>query len=194
MSDDPRISVVIPCFDQGRFLADAIDSVLAQSRPAHDVIVVDDGSGDDTSDVASRSPEVRCLRQDRRGLGGARSAGLANCDGDAVVFLDADDRLLPDALAVGADALAAHPRCGFVSGHFRYIGPAGVPMPTVTEPCPPPRREPVIFRFAGGTTLGTTLNQAGWPGVRRRRHEVVSPRRPAPCRTGRSGLPPSSGA
>ena len=76
MSDDRRISVVIPCFDQGRFLADAVDSVLAQSRPAHDVIVVDDGSGDDTSDVASRYPEVRCLRQDRRGLGGAGARDL----------------------------------------------------------------------------------------------------------------------
>jgi hypothetical protein len=76
MPDGIRISVVIPCFDQGRFLADALDSVLAQTRPPCEIIVVDDGSHDDTSVVASRYAQVRCLRQRRRGLAAARNAGF----------------------------------------------------------------------------------------------------------------------
>ena len=137
MPDEIRISVVIPCFDQGRFLADAIESVLAQTTPPYEVIVVDDGSRDDTADVASRYPQVRCVRQTHRGLAAARNAGLAASAGDAIVFLDADDRLLPDALAIGAEALAACPGCALVCGHFRYIDAGGSPMTTVTQPCPP---------------------------------------------------------
>ena len=137
MTSDLRISVVIPCFDQGRFLADALESILAQTRAPADVIVVDDGSQDDTAEVARRYPQARCLRQVRQGLSAARNAGFSAATGDAVVFLDADDRLLPDALAIGGDALDAHEACGFVSGHFRYIDVTGSPMETVTEPCPP---------------------------------------------------------
>ena len=137
MPDGIRISVVIPCFDQGRFLADALDSVLAQTRPPCEIIVVDDGSHDDTSEVASRYAQVRCLRQQRRGLAAARNAGFASSSGDGVVFLDADDRLLPEALAIGGEALAARPACAFVFGHFRYIDVDGSPMTTVTQPCPP---------------------------------------------------------
>ena len=58
------VSVIIPCYKQAGFLTDAIESVLAQSHPHLEVIVVDDGSPDDTSDVASRYPRVRCIRQE----------------------------------------------------------------------------------------------------------------------------------
>ena len=94
--DSPVVSVVIPCYRQAHFLPDAIESVLAQTYPHFEIIVVDDGSPDDTRAVAGRYPGVRCLRQRNRGLSAARNAGLAASIGTYVVFLDADDRLTPE--------------------------------------------------------------------------------------------------
>src|SRR5829696_2931566 len=111
----PLVSVVVPCYNQARFLGEAIESVLAQSHPLFEVVVVDDGSTDDTSEVAARYPGVRLVRQENRGLSGARNAGLARSRGEYVVFLDADDRLLPGALEAGVERLGANPQCAFVS-------------------------------------------------------------------------------
>jgi glycosyltransferase involved in cell wall biosynthesis len=128
------VSVVIPCYNQAHFLGEAIESVLDQSYPNFEIIVVDDGSPDDTSEVAGSYPEVRLVRQENQGLSGARNAGLARSEGEYVVFLDADDRLLPEALEVHLEHLEAHPECAFVSGPCRRIAADGSPLPT------PPRR------------------------------------------------------
>jgi len=110
------VSVVVPCFNQASFLDEAIESVLAQTYPHFEVIVVDDGSTDNTAEVASRHPGVRLVRQENRGLSAARNTGVRESSGDFLVFLDADDRLKPRALEVGLNALRAHPACAFVSG------------------------------------------------------------------------------
>ena len=115
------VSVVIPCYDQARFLGEAIESALAQTYPHVEVIVVDDGSPDNTSEVAARYPGVRCIRQKNRGLAAARNTGLRWSRGSYLVFLDADDRLLPRAIEVGLDCFRAHPECAFVSGRHWYI-------------------------------------------------------------------------
>ena len=131
MSDSPLVSVIIPCFNQGQFLADAIDSVLAQTYRSIEIIVVDDGSSDDTAAVAARYPVVRYVRQQNGGAPLARNRGLAESGGALVVFLDADDRLLPEAVVAGVDALRAHPEWAFATGHVLLIdrngAPAGVP-------------------------------------------------------------------
>jgi glycosyltransferase involved in cell wall biosynthesis len=124
------VSVVIPCYNQARFLGEAIESVLSQSYPHFEIVVVDDGSTDNTSEVASRYPGVRCIRQENQGLAGARNAGIRHSRGSYLVFLDADDRLLPDALAVGLKELKKHPECAFVSGYHRLIAFDGSPLPT----------------------------------------------------------------
>src|SRR5215211_2313466 len=126
----PLVSVVIPCYNQAHFLSEAIESVLAQSHPNFEIIVVDDGSTDDTSEIAARYPEVRLVRQENKGLSGARNAGLAHSEGEYVVFLDADDRLLPEALEAHLEHLEAHPECAFVSGPCRRIAADGSPLPT----------------------------------------------------------------
>ncbi|MCS6927689.1 MAG: glycosyltransferase [Candidatus Binatia bacterium] len=115
------ISVVIPCYNQARFLAEAIESVLAQTYPRFEIIVVDDGSTDHTAAVARSYSQVTYLHQANQGLSAARNAGWRACAGECVVFLDADDRLLPGALAAGIGCVQDHPECAFVSGHFRYI-------------------------------------------------------------------------
>ena len=126
--DSPVVSVVIPCYRQAHFLPHAIESVLAQTYPHFEVIVVDDGSPDDTWAVASRYAGVRCVRQRNRGLSAARNAGLAASIGSYVVFLDADDRLTRDALAMGVREMAAHPDCALIAGDCNLINEHGSPV------------------------------------------------------------------
>lgn len=111
-----EVAVVIPCHGYARFLPDAVASVAAQTWPNVRIVVVDDGSPDDTAAVAemliARFPEcrIRLLRQDNQGLAAARNNGIRATDAPFVLPLDADDRLAPDAierlmaaLAVGGD-------------------------------------------------------------------------------------------
>jgi glycosyltransferase involved in cell wall biosynthesis len=136
--EPPLVSVIIPCFDQAHFLGDAIDSALAQSYPRIEIVVVDDGSRDNSYEVAARKPGVRRLRQANGGVASARNLGLAEASAAFVVFLDADDRLLPDALRVGMDALLRRPQIAFVAGMCRDIDVDGQPadgrrQPLVTQ-------------------------------------------------------------
>jgi glycosyltransferase involved in cell wall biosynthesis len=125
-----RVTVVIPCFNQAHFLSEAIESVLAQTHPRVEVIVVNDGSHDNTVEVAARYPGVRYLRQQNRGLAAARNAGLEQVETELVVFLDSDDRLLPEALEVGVRELEAAPEAVFAAGVWRLIGEDGTGIPS----------------------------------------------------------------
>jgi glycosyltransferase involved in cell wall biosynthesis len=129
------VSVVIPCYKQAHFLGEAIESVLSQSYRNIEIIVVDDGSPDGTAEVAARYMGVRCLRQANSGLPAARNAGLRQSQGEYVIFLDSDDRLLRDAVGLGIAAMGAHPECAFVCGHNRYIGADGAPIAQPRRPC-----------------------------------------------------------
>ena len=122
------VSVVIPCYNQAHFLGEAIESVMAQSHPRFEVIVVDDGSTDNTAKVAKRYPGVRCVRQNNQGLAAARNSGIRESKGSYIVFLDADDRLLPEALEAGLECFEAHPECAFVAGRCRRITSDGTPL------------------------------------------------------------------
>jgi glycosyltransferase involved in cell wall biosynthesis len=124
----PTVSVVIPCFNQARFLAAAVASVLGQSYACHECIVVNDGSTDDTAAVAS-SLGVQLIEQSNRGVSEARNTGLAASHGELVVFLDADDELLPDAVAEGVRVLASNPAAAAVVGRCQAIDSGGQPLP-----------------------------------------------------------------
>ena len=105
------ISVVIPSFNAGRWIAASLDSVLAQTRPPDEVIVVDDGSTDDTADVLVRYGErVRVVRASHGGLAAARNLGLAMAGGDWIAFQDADDVAHPERLAALEAQLASEPQ------------------------------------------------------------------------------------
>ncbi len=130
----PTVSVVIPCFNQGRFLGEALASLLAQTELPAEIVVVDDGSTDDTAAVARRFPNVRCIRQRNAGLAAARNTGLKHTSGEFLVLLDADDRLRRDALEVGARELRAHPACALVWGRCVRIDELGRELPTVPPP------------------------------------------------------------
>lgn len=130
MQNRDQVSVIIPCYNQARFLGEAIDSVLAQTFRNYEIIVVDDGSTDDTRLTAESFDQVRYLRQINRGLASARNVGLRTSNGNYVVFLDADDRLLSNALQDGVEALKARPDCAFSYGHVNLIASDGSPLPT----------------------------------------------------------------
>ena len=116
------MSVVIPCHNHAVFLTNAIDSVRAQTYTAYEIVVVDDGSTDSSAQVAAACPSVRLLRQRHSGVSAARNAALAMADGVFVVFLDPDDRLLPNALEVGVNCLTERCECGLVYGRYRSCG------------------------------------------------------------------------
>jgi glycosyltransferase involved in cell wall biosynthesis len=113
------VSVVIPCYQQAQYLGEAIESVLAQTYPHLEVVVVDDGSTDNVGAIASRYPGVRCIREPNSGPAAARNAGIRNSNGDFLVFLDADDRLLPQGVQAGVQALGARQECAAAIGTYR---------------------------------------------------------------------------
>ena len=123
-------SVVIPCFNQAQFLGESIGSALGQTHPHVEVVVVDDGSSDNTRTVATSFPGIRVVPRANGGLPAARNSGLAAASGTYVVFLDADDRLLPRAVAIGVDALRERPHHSAAFGWYRQVDVAGHPLPT----------------------------------------------------------------
>ena len=115
------VSVVIPCYNQAQFLQGAVDSVRTQTYPHVEIVVVNDGSTDETAAVAAANPGVRYVEQTNRGLSAARNVGWRASRGDYLVFLDADDLLLPSAIELGMRTIAEHPECAFVSGQHRRL-------------------------------------------------------------------------
>src|SRR3954451_13776950 len=95
------IALVINTYQQAHFLSASIESALAQTVPFDEIIVVDDGSTDDPASVVAHYPGVRLITRPNAGLAAARNTGLTACSSSYVVFLDADDLLMPNAVRAG---------------------------------------------------------------------------------------------
>ena len=117
----PMVSVVIPCYNQAHFLPEAIESALSQKHRTIEVVVVDDGSRDKIREVIGRYSDIVFVRQENRGLAEARNSGFGASSGEYVVFLDADDRLTPNAVEAHLLCFAKHPEAGFVVGDIDHI-------------------------------------------------------------------------
>jgi glycosyltransferase involved in cell wall biosynthesis len=128
------VSVVIPCYQQAQYVGEAIESVLAQSYPHLEIVVVDDGSTDNVGAIVSRYPGVRCVREENGGAAVARNAGIRHTNGDFLIFLDADDRLVPDGVAAGVKALEKRPECAAAIGTFRRTAHDNRPLETHDQP------------------------------------------------------------
>lgn len=121
-----RISIVIPCYNYGASLGRALESVVAQSDPDWEAVIVDDGSTDDTRAVAEswraeHPGSIQCLTQDNAGPGAARNHGARRASGDWLLFLDADDTLLPGALARYRDTASGNPRASLIVAGARTL-------------------------------------------------------------------------
>jgi glycosyltransferase involved in cell wall biosynthesis len=132
LSPSPTVAAIVPAYNAAALLPRSIESILSQTVPVTEVIVVDDGSTDETRQVAeSFGPPVKCISQPNAGLAGARNSGIRAATSEWIALLDADDRWLPNKIEQQLNAAARHPECvllysdatvvlpdGSIAGHF----------------------------------------------------------------------------
>jgi glycosyltransferase involved in cell wall biosynthesis len=162
MSKHPfSISVIIPVYNGERYLGEVIESVLAQSRPPTEILIVDDGSTDSSLAVAQRyTPQARCHSLPHGGPGAARNQGVRLAQGDYLAFVDADDLWLPDKLANQLAYLQTHPETDMVFGQVeQFISPELAPDQRPALPAQP---------IMAGLHVGAML-------IRRRSFAAVGP-------------------
>jgi glycosyltransferase involved in cell wall biosynthesis len=161
------VSCIVPVHNGAAFIGEAIESILAQTGPDLDVIVVDDGSTDNSAEIAEGFAGVRVHRRPQGGVASARNDGLALARGDYIAFLDADDLWLPGKLAAQMTLLEASPRADYCLTLVRHVITAagglaeGIVLPGRGEPtlgrltqCLLARRR--AFGIVGGFDTGTT--------------------------------------
>jgi glycosyltransferase involved in cell wall biosynthesis len=189
----PIVSVVIPCYNHGRYLPEAAASVLAQTFQSWELIIVDDGSTDDTALAAERlaaaHPEraIRLISQPNQGLSASRNNGIAAARGRYILTLDADDLIEPEMLAATVAVLDQRPGVGFVYTDVRMFGAetriwsgGGYQVAKLLLDCP--MVPIVLFRRAAWAAVGgfsrnlwpqgyedwdfwLALAEAGWDGA-----------------------------
>ena len=156
----PRLSVITPCYNGEEFLGRTIESVIAQSMGDWEMIVVDDGSSDGSAEVAEsygrRDPRVRCVRQSNQYLSRARNNGFTQVSPESryLLFLDADDVLLPHAFETMSTHLDAHPEAGAAYNLHRLIDDNDFPL--TSDDAPPSgtmRFEPILFGCLGARPI-----------------------------------------
>ena len=130
--DAPLVSVIIPTYNHGRYVGDAIRSVLAQHYRHYEVVVVDDGSTDESRDVVARcGGPVRYIYQQNAGLSAARNRGIASSTGSLIGLLDADDMYEPECLRTLVSALQDHPDADGIYCGYRFVDHANHLLPQV---------------------------------------------------------------
>jgi glycosyltransferase involved in cell wall biosynthesis len=122
----PKVSVIIPAYNPGSYLDEAIQSVVAQTFTDWECIVVDDGSTENLSRIEKMDPRIRLIRQPNRGVSAARNNAILNSTGEYIAFLDADDLYLPTKLEKQVKLMILDPRIGYCHTSFRLIDAAGV--------------------------------------------------------------------
>ncbi len=167
-----RVSVIIPAYRAASTIRRAVDSVLAQTTAAYEIIVVDDGSPDDLADIVERYPSpVKLLRIANAKTAQARNVGIENAEGDFVAFLDADDHWHPQKLEKQLAVFARHPEVGAVAGRFYHRELSG----RIQESRVRPKWNDHVLVASGSAAflLGTMM----WTGVVMVRRETLGEQR-----------------
>jgi glycosyltransferase involved in cell wall biosynthesis len=120
-NDAPLVSVIMPAYNSAEHIGEALDSVLAQDWHPLEVVVVDDGSTDDTAAIVRRYPDVVYVRQDNKGPSAARNAAVERSSGEFVANFDSDDLLPPTRVSDQVRYLIAHPEVGAVFGRQEWM-------------------------------------------------------------------------
>ena len=131
MSSGPRVSVVLPIYNGQRYIAEAIESVLAQTYTEYEIIAVNDGSRDQSADIVRRyvaTGRVKYLEQANQGVASARNTGISNSSAEFIAFLDQDDRWEPDKLALQVAYMDARPELALVHARVGCIDAEGEPI------------------------------------------------------------------
>lgn len=154
-----RVSVVIPAFNAGRYLSSAIGSVLAQTMSVHEIVVVDDGSTDDTAEIARSFPGTLVIGGEHQGIASARNTGVRAASGEWLAFLDADDLWFPDKLERQFECLAATSAVGTFGWFRSFISPELLSELTdrfVIDPAPSPgyQASTLLISRDGFTSVG----------------------------------------
>jgi hypothetical protein len=125
-----KVSVIIPAYNQADYLPKAIHSVLDQTYTDFEILVVDDGSTDETADIANALTDerVRYIYQDNKGLSAARNTGIKHSSGKYLTYLDSDDQFLPEKLEVLVNVLEENPHFGFAAGQAIPIDEEDIPV------------------------------------------------------------------
>lgn len=118
-----QISILIVTYNRARFIRAAVDSALSQDYPDLEVVVVDDGSTDDTAEIVAglTDSRLRYVHKPNGGVSSARNRAIEEARGEFIIWLDSDDVLLPGTVAAYADALREHPECDIFYGHLRLM-------------------------------------------------------------------------
>ena len=126
-----KVSVVIPTYNRARLVTEALHSVLSQPFDDMEVLVVDDGSTDDTLSALARFTDsrLRVIHQANQGISGARNTGVREARGEYIAMLDSDDRWRPSVLPRLVAALDAHPDAVLVYGRAQAMDAYGFPLP-----------------------------------------------------------------
>jgi glycosyltransferase involved in cell wall biosynthesis len=133
-SAGPLVSIIIPCYNGRQFVGEAIESAFAQSYRNIEVVVVDDGSTDGSSEVIKSYP-VLFVQGEHGGVSVARNLGVAASHGEFLVFLDSDDHLLPNAIAAGLAAFEKNPDCSMAVGAHNITSNNGERIVMRQKPC-----------------------------------------------------------
>ena len=128
MSATPLVSVIVPAYNAARFLPHAVESIRRQDYLPLEIVIVDDGSTDDTAEVArDLGSDIRYVYQPNAGPAAARNRGLEQARRELIAFLDADDEWPPDKLRIQVGRLLAEPELDVVTGRTHYIRLPGAP-------------------------------------------------------------------
>jgi len=154
------ISVIIPAYNAGAFLGDAIECVREQHYEPLEVIVIDDGSTDNTFEIAASFGNwVQIIRQENQGPAAARNSGLRLAQGNIIAFLDADDLWPAGTLKMLASQLAAHPDLDVILGRVQYLCQVAAPgearrFEPFSEPCISMSLDAGLFRRSAFDRVG----------------------------------------
>ena len=157
-----HISVIIPAYNQGHYLAEAVQSVLDQTYSNFEIWIIDDGSTDNTAEIARgfSDPRVNYIYQSNQGLSAARNTGLRQARGDYISYLDSDDLFLPEKLECLVAAIQQNPAWGMVAGHAVIIDENGVRTGnTYTLPIPAPTEKLLL---GNPLHVGSVLVSRSW--------------------------------
>lgn len=128
---DPKVSIIMPVYNGERYVVDAIESALTQAYTNFEVVIIDDGSQDNSAEIIRpylSDPRVRYIEQGNQGVAAARNAALSIARGEYVGFLDQDDLWSPNKLARQVVYMQAHPECAMVHARQAYIDDTGNPI------------------------------------------------------------------